>query len=247
MMIIDGDFIPYTYGFIAEKYDMHDDQILNTIHNLMTKLSNICNSNKYIGYVAKNRNNYRNNLLAEYKQNRKGFVKPSKHKFIKNTLIQQYGFNEVDNVESDDAVSITANLIGKENALIVSTDKDMLQVKGHHFTMKRNGEYDYNYVEDSGKIELIKGKIFATGFYLVFAQMLKGDSCDNYSGLRGWGDVKTYRLLKDVKPQDLPKTILKEYKKVYKDDALNQFNIMFNMAYLCRNNDSFVLPSFKTL
>lgn len=245
--IIDGDFIPYTFGFIADRDFLSLSDVLKRVDLYLIRLFQFSGNQEYIGYLGASRKNYRNDLKKDYKDNRDTMVRPNLHKEIKDYLIEEYSFNLVKGIESDDAVGITSTAI--KDCTIISTDKDLLQLPGKHINCKKVGGFENITVEYPGIIEFnqSKNKIFATGLYLIFAQTLKGDVADGYGGLKGWGEKKTYNLLKDCNPENLLNTVLNEYRNVYGDDAKEKFRIMWNMAYLCRENPTFKIPSSTTL
>ena len=82
-------------------------------------------------------------------------------------------------------------------SVIASIDKDLLQLNGHHYNLKKHvleTVYDGNSnIELTVNRKSLKGK----GFKFLYAQTLLGDGTDAIRGLEKCGPVKAHKLLKD--------------------------------------------------
>lgn len=161
----------------------------------------------YIGfYINKDKEakpNFRYAISDTYKANR-----PPTPDFIiewRPTIMEVYdsmGFLPVEGIESDDAVSITADKYRMQysEVYIVTSDKDLRQIESTIF-------YNLN----NHSIELIDR--FAAKKHLVY-QALMGDSADNIPGLPGIGKGKAATMLEEAESIcDLYKILITEYKK----------------------------------
>lgn len=121
--------------------------------------------------------NFRKSLQADYKANRKSVRKPVGLRYAKDYLSARYAAVTWDDLEADDVIGVLATA-NKDGAIIVSADKDLLQIPGYHLI---DGELIHRRKEECEK------------WFMV--QTLSGDRVDNYTGCPGIGPVKAEKLL----------------------------------------------------
>lgn len=192
----------------AETTKEHIRSFINTIE----KNSGCQYSIKF--FQGKDHKNYRNDILPEYK----GHREPSEAMMVwKESILEEFetqGAVELKFIESDDAQSILAGILGKDY-LIVSSDKDMKQVPGNHYNpYKRNLTAEQRFFSMT----------IAEAAKFFWAQVLAGDATDmpnSMCGIEGIGmgkdkPGKAFKLL-DSHPPETPyqKIIQKEYTKKY--------------------------------
>ena len=176
----------------------------HTISGLIDKLDNIMEgilnapeepNCDYQGYLT-GTGNFRHEISDIYKAQRPK-EKPVTLKLARNYLIDNYNVSVVDGIEADDAIATEANRIGYENAVIVSIDKDFMQVPCNH----------YNYQKQAWrKVNEWEAKV---NFY---AQILTGDPVDSIEGIYGIGPKKSAKILENCKDEaDLYKACLDAY------------------------------------
>lgn len=129
---------------------------------------------------------FRYSVWPAYKANRKKYRKPAGYGALKEWVLQSadargWETATLPAVEGDDVLG----LLAEEGDVIVSGDKDMLTIPGLHL---RDGEI----VEQS---RLDADRKF-------YAQVLIGDSSDNYPGCPGYGPVAADRALADAVTED---------------------------------------------
>ena len=146
-------------GLKAMKYDGHYQV-------------NFCFSSSY---------NFRKEILATYKANRAGKRKPVGYKALVSWVKDNFTFTEQKWLEADDCIGILATLpTVNDNTLILSGDKDMKCIYGHHYDFIHE---EYSYVnKDEAQ-------------YHFFMQTLMGDATDGYSGCPKIGKVNAKRIL----------------------------------------------------
>ena len=107
--------------------------------------------------------------IRGYKANREGMPKPHWYAAIRQHLVEDYGAIVVNGYEADDAVAMEAYAAGYDpnRCIIVSADKDLMNVPALIFNLKRKQWYDVS-VKDA-----------QVNFY---RQLLSGDSVDNIAG-----------------------------------------------------------------
>ena len=131
--------------------------------------------------------NYRNDIAvtAPYKGNRKDVKKPIHLPLLREYLQTAWAASVSDGQEADDDIAIRATELG-DDCIIVSIDKDFMQVPGWH----------YNFVK--------KEKKYVTpeeGLRFFYKQILTGDNADNIKGIHRVGDVKATKMLADAKTE----------------------------------------------
>lgn len=125
--------------------------------------------------------NFRKEVLPTYKWNRKATRKPTILPELRDYCINAYPTRVIPRLEADDVLGIlgTSRTL-KGTKIIVSEDKDLLQIPG----------YVYRPSEDTvHKISKQKADRW------FFTQVLTGDSTDGYTGLPGCGPKTAEKIL----------------------------------------------------
>lgn len=152
-------------------------------------------------------NNFRKELDATYKANRKGQEDPVMRRWIENYLAREYVSFRRPRLEADDCMGILAtrpSLLGSRysetEVVMVSEDKDMRTVPGLL--------YNPNHPK-LGVIKITEDQ--ANRFHLW--QTICGDPTDGYPGIKGVGpksDWATY-LMEDADSSELWDVVLEAY------------------------------------
>lgn len=126
--------------------------------------------------------NFRNEIatLQDYKGNRKVDSKPIHYQLIKDYILENYTYNISEGYEADDLLAIFYNDINpnhEEKAVIITQDKDLLQVPAYFLNLGTEKHLEYG---DKGKVFYIDQ---ATGDYNFYSQLISGDSTDNIPGI----------------------------------------------------------------
>jgi 5'-3' exonuclease len=116
---------------------------------------------------------------AKYKGNREGAQRPVHFGAVRSALLSMGATVCSDELEADDLLGIRATSLG-DGCVIVSIDKDLLQIPGRHF----------NWV--SGEDRFVDRR---DGTLSLGCQLLSGDPTDNVPGLAGIGETKARKLL----------------------------------------------------
>lgn len=166
-------------------------------------------------------NNFRKAIYPEYKANRKKNEDPE----VKEMFSQAYKFfsEELEAVsavgqEADDLLAIWQT---ENPGIIVSIDKDMLQVPGTHFN---NAKWEYTEMKEE------------ECNYLLHKQILTGDSSDNIKGLPGIGPKKAEGML-EGRGKDLKKAVCKAYKEIIGKGWEEEVQLNTDLVYLRRKFD----------
>ena len=119
---------------------------------------------------------------------------------VAKTILDNMGIKylEIDNYEADDIIGTLCNMIEKDNSyegLIISSDKDLLQLISDKVEMKLLKSQDYirmnrdAFIKEYG-IEPAK---------IIDLKGLQGDSSDNIPGVKGIGEKTALKLLQEHK------------------------------------------------
>jgi hypothetical protein len=200
MPIIDGDILCYRVGFACNEET--EKVAIRTMADMLEELIFIeLSSNIHVGYLT-GKDNYRHDIAKTqpYKGNRKDASRPVHLHSLREYLITAWDFRVADGQEADDAIGIHATLT-RDSSIIVSIDKDLDMIPGHHYNPVKKDHY---YVNDK---EAIKN---------FYRQILTGDKVDNVQGLRGIGPKKADKILGDF---DTDLAMYEAVLKAYDGDA----------------------------
>ena len=200
MPIIDGDILCYRVGFACNEEP--EKVAIRTMADMLEELIFIeLSSNIHVGYLT-GKDNYRHDIAKTqpYKGNRKDAPRPVHLHSLREYLITAWDFRVADGQEADDAIGIHATLT-RDNSIIVSIDKDLDMIPGHHYNPVKKDHY---YVNDK---EAIKN---------FYRQILTGDKVDNVQGLRGISPKKADKILGDF---DTDLAMYEAVLKAYDGDA----------------------------
>lgn len=160
-----------------------------------------------------------------YKGNRDTATKPTHYTAIREYLLGLGARIPGDDLEADDALGIRLGELG-DSGIIVSIDKDLLQIPGRHF----------NWV--SGDYLTVSAR---DGHLALGCQILSGDPTDNVPGLEGIGSAKASKLLQDVTS---PRDMLDRIRVIYLDHfggdlslAERKFQESGDLVYILRSKD----------
>lgn len=163
---------------------------------------------------------------ARYKGNRDGQQRPVHYGVVRQALLREGACICPDQLEADDMLGIRGTGLGSE-CVIVSIDKDLLQIPGRHF----------NWVTDS--YTEIDGR---EGCLRLGCQILSGDATDNVPGLPGIGEVKARKYLEgSTSTRDMVSRIQELYKAQRGEQGEQYLLEQGAMVYILRSRDD----SFK--
>lgn len=193
--LVDADILVYRFGFASEGDPA--EFALARLSEFLDNLQAMDGIDEVWGYLTGS-NNFRNEIAktAPYKGNRV-MAKPYHYQLLREYMERAWGFEVIDGMEADDAIGIEAYRNEPEETIIVSIDKDLNMIRGHHYNFVKEEKY---FVTDEEAIR---------NFYL---QILTGDKIDNIIGLDGIGPVKSKKLLKDCNTElEMYEAVLKAY------------------------------------
>lgn len=122
--------------------------------------------------------NFRKDLDPTYKAHRAATRKPMGFKAFRNDIVSSYPSTSKPSLEADDVIGILATKFIDKAPIIVSGDKDLMQIPGKHLV--------------DGEIVTVSKE---QGDRLHMMQTLTGDATDGYPGCPGIGPKTAERIL----------------------------------------------------
>lgn len=187
-VLIDGDVLAYRAAFSTQ--NLGSDAAIYKIEELISYVLEDTltlpyfpskdNTSQYFQVYLTGKGNFRFSVSEIYKANRAGGERPKHIDLIRQYMIDNWGAIVSLGEEADDLIAIEATRLGKENVIVASIDKDMLQIPGYHFNITKGTTV---FVDDF------------EGTKFFYTQILTGDKVDNVIGLKGVGPVTAKNIL----------------------------------------------------
>ena len=181
--LLDSDILCYRVGFATE--EEHENTAIETMAVFLEDLLmfDLVDCEEHELFLT-GKTNFRHDIAVTepYKGNRKDVKKPKHLPLLREYLQTAWGATVSEGQEADDDIAIRATEL-KDDCIIVSIDKDFMQVPTWH----------YNFVK--------KVKKYVTpeeGLRFFYKQILTGDAADNIKGIHRVGDVKATKILADA-------------------------------------------------
>lgn len=158
------------------------------------------------------------------------------------TVVSEGGY------EADDMLCIT-QVSRKDDTIICSRDKDLRICPGWHFSWEcgKQGAIWPVKTDRIGWLEPKGGDVLGYGLSFFYYQMLVGDTADHIPGLPGYGKVKSFALLKDLKTEEeLFTTVRDLYKEVKGEESKEYFLEMANLLWMVQEKGvGYKIPKFN--
>ena len=217
MILIDADILAYRIGFACkdEEWATARSQLDNLLYDIIVKTAT--DADKHQLYLT-GKGNFRIDLatILPYKGTRTS-EKPPHFYQLREYMERTWGAIVTEGIEADDAIAIKGTELGSD-CVMVSVDKDFLQIEGHHF----------NFVKD---LHIYIDEF--TGLYNLYHQMLTGDRVDNIRGVVGIGQKKADKILAECKTEaDMYAAVLEAY-----DGNAEELLENAKLLYLLRSED----------
>ncbi len=206
------------------------ENALNALEASISYIMRQTGAEQYEVYLSGS-HNFRNAIATTkpYKGNREGQAKPIHYAALRSALVDVYRAKVTDGgLEADDVLGIRLGQLG-DSGVLVSIDKDLLQIPGRH----------YNWV--TGEHVHIQPK---DGHLYLGCQIISGDPTDNVPGLPGLGEAKARKLLDGAtNPKDMLARVRSQYIRHTGGDidaAALYFREQGSLVYILRSEgDSF--------
>ena len=243
----DGDTILYACGFAADSQVLkrlkeeqpgmgdewykeqlqQEEYVSYALANARSVIEDVCNvfSNDYTIFLT-GQGNFREHMatLRQYKGNRDPNHKPKYYKDLKQYLLDVHGAVVVEGKEADDELGCCQMEAEPDTTVIVSIDKDLDNIPGHHYNWRKK---EYYYVDQ------------ATADKLYWTQVLTGDTTDNIPGIPKVGPKTADKIL-DGKSEwfDMAEAVLAKYIGTYGEiDGFHNFYENASLLWIQRERD----------
>ena len=181
LALFDADLLVYRIGFTTEDVDegIMKARLRESI-NLILEATQATEFKMYLT-ADDDPTAFRKRIYPEYKAHRIQ-PKPKHYRAIREYLQANYDAEVCQGIEADDALGITQMVHWKDSdpSIIVSIDKDLRQIPGHHYNFVKDEEFEQDY---------------HGGLKYFYTQLLTGDSADNIKGVWKCGPVKAANIL----------------------------------------------------
>lgn len=226
--VYDADFIPFIvcHNRKGEEEKSLEECMLQC-DDLIANINSAINCTTFVGFLTKGKC-FRYNIYPEYKGNRKYLEMPKYMNEIKDYLISKYHFVFNPSYEADDFVLSYKTKNKDVNCIIISPDKDILNLEGNHYN-PRVAEFIHTNKEEAEKY--------------FWRSMMVGDTADNIKGIKGIGPVAADKIISEVGLFDsLRTTIMNKYCEIYGErEGIRQFYVNYYCLKIVDNIDPILL------
>lgn len=216
LALIDGDVLVYRVGYTTE----NDEEWIARarLRDMIGGILKAVNADDAKIYLSDSKENWRLQYFPNYKANRTA-PKPKHLPYLQNLIVDEWEAEVAWGQEADDALGIAQyshpkdtaedRNIFKQETIICSIDKDLLQIPGRHYNFVKEEFYDITPDQ---------------GLFRFYEQILVGDTVDNIRVAEGLscpriGPKKAYQLLEGCQNEEqLFNTVREAFHKGWKDD-----------------------------
>jgi DNA polymerase-1 len=214
VLLLDSDIVAYRFAHANESATAWDEDTWTYIGNLdrakmgveafLADISGFTECGQIYHYLSDTKANWRRDIMPQYKGERAGWKierpgilppkpgpkRPMLWKPLREWIAEEFAALTVGGLEGDDLLGMAATNphMNLGETVIVSEDKDMLTVPGHHFNPRRPHD---------GIVEVTPRQAAYRHLY----QTLMGDATDGYKGIPGVGPKGAEKILDDVDPE----------------------------------------------
>lgn len=232
-ILLDADIVAYKVASLnQDDFDWGDTgtsrvvdhaRAIKDTEEVVAQYANALDASSVLVCLSDPAANWRKELDASYKANRKDVAKPELLQWVKDYLAHEYRSFIRPRLEADDVMGILAtsgDRFIKGDRIIVSEDKDMLTIPARVWNPRH---------PERGVVEV--DRLSADRWHLT--QALTGDPVDGYPGCRGVGIKSPFvAALQQAEGVDMWAIVVEafESKGFTADDALLQARL----AHICR-------------
>lgn len=211
--LIDADSLIWIIAYNHQENSGDETAVKQSCDSFIRDILALSGCDSYIAsFSAKDNFRHRNYKYAPYKGNR-----PERPEFmalwgqrITDHFINKHGFIVPVDLEADDVIMALVHLLGTENVVICSPDKDLKQVAGTFYDYKKQSAIEESFIP---KLEIVTKEQAHYNFWL---QMVMGDTSDNVKSIPGLGEVKAKALLDSaLDPMQYASVVLQAYQKYF--------------------------------
>lgn len=176
--LVDADLIAYRCSASANNDPV--EIAISRADGLMERLLYETNAVSYKAFLTGS-NNFRKTLYPEYKANRTQ-EPPRWLQYCREHLVVKWQAKVTDGIEADDALGIEQTL-HDNGSIIISLDKDLLQVPGWHYSWEIQGTSTTGKQWVKPAVEQFISPL--QGLRKFYGQIITGDAADNVPAFDG--------------------------------------------------------------
>jgi 5'-3' exonuclease len=228
--IIDADSILYQIAYMQPSPALCRKALDDKLKEIMTNTGSINGA-----IFIKGKDNFRYQVDAAYKGNRKDNIEPEVKDRIEDLYEYCKEFSiQSDGGEADDYCGIAAELALQDNKryIVCHIDKDLDCIPGWHYNFRKDTLY---YVEPED------------GYRFLMMQILTGDATDNIQGLRGVGPKTAEKLINGVPNNLLWSRVIDIWKEKCGDNWEPFFLKCANCIYIRETDEDLKPLTFEEL
>ena len=218
---------PYAREFTPEEDAQYLEDSWKEFKKILVDLTDSLWATDYL-MAVKGEDNFRNEMYPEYKVNRH---KDASKSNIFVPILREMAVTEGLAIastgrEADDLLRIWAEeaRVAGHEYVIVSIDKDLKCIPGHHYNIKKSR---------NGQTEEVS-ELFATRFF--YQQLLQGDPTDNIPGVPKIGPIKAEKYLYNCNTEEeMQEIVVEQYLNAFGDEWFEYLLSNGKMLYLQRS------------
>lgn len=244
LLLIDADYAPHAYG---NRVDI--DAIVKT-DEWCNHIFDKCGSTNAIFFLSGDSNfRYDVGTLKPYKGNRKDREKPPQYDNIRNHFINKKPTVVINGAEADDGIAMFATHYEDEYEIwLVTDDKDFGQLPYKQLRHSKNQIIDFKHeivTKQKAITNVATGDIeYKTytdyrGDFMLYYQMLVGDSIDSIPGVPGIGasnKIFQTEFIKGITVDEARDIVWREYQRYYKEKSAAAYLEQWLLLRLIRTN-----------
>lgn len=196
--ILDADFIPFFVCYNKKgKPEKSADDCIKLCDDFIRNMNGFTRADKYGGYLTKGKC-FRYTVNPDYKSNRKYTNMPAFMTEVKEHLIGKHNFTWQEGYEADDLVVSFKAQNPQYDVIIVSPDKDILNLEGKHLNPRKMAW------KRTTKQE-------AEDYF--WSSMIIGDQIDGIKGIPGKGPAAAEMMVVNckIKAEEMHSKVLTMY------------------------------------
>jgi 5'-3' exonuclease len=216
--LIDGDIVAYRSAASCEQRGVlveHGETAILRTKELMLRIKQETGADEMLTFLSGD-TNFRKTINPEYKANRTDLKRPEYLPTCRLHLVLEWGAVNAENCEADDLLGINQ----KEDTIICTIDKDLLQVPGRH----------YNFVKQEFREVSEK-----EGLFQFYWQCIMGDRTDNIFGFDG------------IARNTIPKKLEPLYQEMQHASSMGTEVDLFDIVRAQYNDDARLLMNGRCL
>ena len=176
--LIDGDVAIHLACYLSQGEGVDEDDVAQTCNGIIDAWVQETETSVPIVCLG-DRPTFRHRMADDYKANRPK-EKPEWYRFCREWYESSFHSIVLPGLEADDTLGILATGRYKDRSVIITSDKDLLQIPGEYYNTRSRIRVSVTPEE---------------GHYRRMVQWLSGDSTDNYKGIVGVGEKTATKLL----------------------------------------------------